>query len=438
MNRLITVLIAMLLASCSPSSEPTTLIRNVTIVDGTGAPAFAGAVRLEGDRIVAVGELAEIRTDEVVDGQGMLLAPGFIDTHSHHDGGLEHHRDMLAAISQGITTIVRGADGFGEWRESDNSFALENFIADFEAMPAALNIASFSAHGSIRSAVLGSDSRRLSTAGEIAAMSELVADDMAHGALGLATGLEYEPGIFSNTEEVIELSRVAAAAGGRYMSHLRDEDDQFSDAIEEIIRIGREASIPVHVSHIKLADKYFWGTTDSVLDRLNEARANGVEISADIYPYLYWQSDLAILFPDRDYTDRDAAVYTFERTTEPDTVIIAYFAANPAYEGKTIAEIAGLREQDPVTTLLELAQESDAYLQETGNDGDRIIAKSMAHADVLELMKWDFTNICSDGRHDSHPRGHGAFPTLFQPLRNGGLRYFHRAGHRQDDRSVCR
>ena len=401
------------LAACQVPPPTSSLIENALIMDGSGEHAYAGSVRIDGDRIVDVGQLTALSGERTLDAAGLILAPGFIDTHSHHDSGMNDHLDMLAVVSQGVTTIIRGADGSSGLEAAYSYISQEEFNQQFNANPAAVNIASFSPHGSLRFAVMGDDFRREARDDEIAKMQALVKADMQHGALGLSTGLEYMPGIFSATDEVIALAKVAAASGGRYASHLRDEDDLFLDAVDEIIRIGREANIPVHISHIKLADKKFWGTTEVVLEKLAAARENGVEVTADIYPYLYWHSLLAILFPDRDYTNRDAAQFTFERTTAPETLIITSYAANPAYEGLSIAEIAVLNEQDAETTLLQLAQGSDQYLQETGVIGDSIIAKGMTEEDVENFMRWEYTNICSDGGYGGgHPRGYGSFPRV--------------------------
>jgi N-acyl-D-amino-acid deacylase len=397
--------------ACSQPNPTSTFITNAVIMDGSGESAIEGSVRIDGDRIVAVGDLAPLHNENIVDAGGMVLTPGFIDTHSHHDDNMSEYRDMPGLVTQGITTIVRGADGNAGIKEFYGTISQADFNRRFEASPVAVNIASFSPHNSIRAVVMGADFKRHSTDGELAEMAKLVEDDMKHGALGLGTGLEYMPGIYSSTEEVIELSRVVSSYGGHYMSHVRDEDNRFLDAVDEVIRIGREARIPVHVSHIKLADKALWGTTEDVVDRMNAARAEGVQISADIYPYVYWQSNLAVLFPERDYTDRDVATYTFEHTTAPETLIIARFEPNPSYNGLSIAEIARLNEQDVESTLLDLTQQADRYLQETGTDGASILALGMDEADVAALMSWEHTNICTDGDHGgTHPRGYGSFP----------------------------
>jgi len=413
MRTMVTVPTALMLlvigVSGCETSEPnpsSTLIANARILDGNGGEEISGSVRIDGDRIVGVGDLDALPGEHVVDASGLALAPGFIDTHSHHDEELDKFRHMPGVLSQGITTIVRGVDG-----TSGSSGSVTEFNARFEAAPAAVNIASFSAHNDIRQHVLGDDNRRHSTAEEIEAMAKLVEADMQAGALGLSTGLEYEPGIFSSTEEIIELARVAAASNGRYSSHLRDEDDQFVDALGEIIRIGKETGIPVHVSHIKLADRLAWGTTDDILSLLNTARADGVEITADIYPYERWASNLAVLFPERNYSSRETAEFTFERTASAEDILLIGYPANPAFEGMTIAEIAGITERDEITTLLELSQAAQDHRKETGEDTD-IIVKSMNNEDISVFMQWPYINICSDGEHGGHPRGYGSFPRV--------------------------
>jgi len=194
---------------------------------------------------------------------------------------------------------------------------------------------------------------------------------------------------------------------------VRDEDDRQMDAFDEIIRIGREAELPVQISHIKLADRQYWGTTSDVIAKLDAARAEGIEVSADIYPYERWQSNLAVLFPERDFSDRAVAEFTFEHTAAPEDILITRFGPNPEFDGRTVAEIASILEQDVESTLLELSQAAADYREETGRGGASIIAKGMNESDVAQLMLWDHTNICSDGGHGGgHPRGYGAFPRV--------------------------
>ena len=234
---------------------PTILITNVMIYDGTGSKPFKGQVRIRGDRILHVerGNHPQLSSDnQVIDGKGLDLAPGFIDTHSHHDIGLDIEPNATAVITQGVTTIVRGMDGFSNGPDDADYFSVNQHLEYFQSIPVAINVASFSAHNSIRLEVMGEDFKREATAKEIMAMASLIELDMRSGAYGLSTGLEYDPGIFSSTLEVIELAKVAANYGGKYKSHIRSEDREYWEAIDETVEIGRQAKIPVNIDHFKL------------------------------------------------------------------------------------------------------------------------------------------------------------------------------------------
>lgn len=389
-----------LAAACSPPPD-TVLITDVRIADGTGVPAREGSVRVRGDRIVEVGELRAQRGEAVVEGGGLVLAPGFIDTHSHHDRGLLETPDALAAVSQGITTVVVGVDG-------SSDLPLAGWFAQVEASPPAINVASYSGHGTLRRSVMGDDYRRPATEAEVDSMEVLLRADMTAGSLGLSTGLEYASGMDATTEEVIALAKVAAEAGGRYASHMRSEDRRLFEAVDELLRIGREAAIPVQVSHMKLAMKSLWGRAGELLARLDSARAEGVAVTADVYPYLAWQSTMTVLFPDRDYT-REAAAFALDELAPPDGMILGTFTPEPSYEGRTLAEVAELRGEDPVTTYLALIAMVYGPGAPQGAD-EGIVARSMDPADVATLLKWPHANVCSDGELDGpHPRGFGSF-----------------------------
>ena len=339
-----------------------------------------------------------------------MLAPGFIDTHSHADTGTFDHRDTVAAVSQGITTTVVGQDG-------ESRLPLGEFFARLETEPTAINMASYTGHGSIRVRVMGDDFARAASPAEIAAMAALLAEEMATGSLGLSTGLEYDPGIYSTTEEVVALARVAATAGGRYISHIRSEDRGFWEAIDEILTIGREAALPVQISHVKLALRSLHGQADRLLATLDEARAAGINVTADIYPYTYWQSTLTVMFPDRDFEDRRAALFAVEELAAPEDMLIPVFAPDPSLAGKTLAEIAALRGTDPAATLMDLIREAEALRNSRGPDeeGDieSVIATSMLDADIQRLITWPDINFCTDGELDgAHPRGFGSFPRV--------------------------
>lgn len=412
---IIGVALVLAAASSSPVAHTQTvapasrwLIRNARLVDGGGGPSRTGDLRVRDGRIAAMGTLAVEPGETVVDAHGFVLAPGFIDTHSHHDRGLQTARDGLALLSQGVTTIVIGQDGGGA-----------NVSALFERLkrePVSVNVAMFAGHGPLRDAVMGSDTKRRATGAEVAKMQALLKVELDAGALGLSTGLEYDPGIYSDPSEVLALAKTAADAGARYVSHIRSEDRDFWQALDEVVTIGRTHHMPVQVSHIKLGMLDLWGQADKAIAVLDRARAAGVDITADLYPYTYWQANLGVFFPKRNFADRAEAAFVLEHVTRPDGIIINSMRGHADYSGKTLADIATLRKVAPLDALL-------ALLAEPGGPETSIIARGMDDRDVAALMRWGFTNICSDGQSTGlHPRGFGSFPkVLGQYVRDQGL-----------------
>jgi N-acyl-D-amino-acid deacylase len=395
----------------APAVPSGTIITNVQIIDGTGAPARAGAVRFVADSIVAIGEVAPVAGDSVIDGGGLVLAPGFIDTHSHHDFGLTATPDAPAVVSQGVTTIIAGNDG-------GHPYPLARTFDSLTAVGHAVNVGFYAGHGTLRTLVMGADFKRPATAAEVDSMAALLRTELAQGAFGLSTGLEYDPGINATRAEILTLAKVTGAAGGRYISHIRSEDRWFWDAIDEIITIGREAKLPVQVSHLKLAMRPLWGQADSLLAVLNAARASGVAITADVYPYPYWHSTLMVLFPNRDFDNRDEALKVLREIATPEGLLIGVFAPNTAYAGLTVAEIAARSREDPATTLMRLIREAQAFGSRNADHAmptaiESVVATSMDEGDVQALLAWEHSNVCSDGElNGPHPRGYGAFPRI--------------------------
>lgn len=380
-----------------------TLIHNVEVVDGTGSPAQKGAVRIKGDKIYDIGDLQPLPFDKtVIDGQARTLTPGFIDSHSHHGRDYQNDPAVIPAISQGITTIVIGQDG-------GSHLPLAGFFEEVEKNPASVNIASYAGHNTLRWAVIGNENfNRTASQEEINQMQALLERELDAGALGLSTGLEYDPGIFSNTEEVIALARTTSKSGGRYISHIRSEDVHLEEALQELIDIGKHANIPVQISHFKIGMKGKWGTAGSILARLQQARNEGVRISADIYPYTYWLSTLEVLFPKRDFKNPKSAAFALQELAPPEGMLISSYEANPSYVGKTIADIAKQSNEDPADTYMRLI----ATAREK-NAGESVIGTSMSEEDIEALLSWPYTNICSDGMGAGlHPRGYGAFPRI--------------------------
>ncbi len=383
----------------------TQLIRNVKVVDGTGAPAYLASVRIKDQRIWDIGELQAYPKEPVTEGNGQVLAPGFIDSHSHHDWSLQEQPEALAMLNQGITTIVVGQDGGGN--------LIDTIQARLKKQPAAVNLATYTGHTMLRSMTMGGIRGALfrqATSKEVDSMKVILAREMEKGSLGLATGLEYESAFYSNRDEVLTLAQVAADHQGRYISHIRSEDTDIDDALEEIIEIGRACKIPVKISHIKVSIKSKWGYSKEVLQALQAARAQGIDITADCYPYDFWQSTIRILFPKRDYSNPASADYAVTDLVDPAGTYLTRYLPNPAYAGKSLTEIAKMRNETPGKTLLYLVAAAEAYeIKNPDADAEGVMGKAMSDEDVRNFLAWSHTNICSDGSVEGHPRGHGAF-----------------------------
>jgi N-acyl-D-aspartate/D-glutamate deacylase len=386
-------------------SSQITLITNVKIIDGTGAAAINGAVRISGDKIIELGNLKVNKQEYVIDGKGMVIAPGFIDAHSHHLGDLQKKLSGLSTANQGITTIVIGQDG--------ESYPMDSLEKDMIKIPIVANVASYVGHSSLREEVMGEKNvLRQATQSEVDKMKIILSKELSKGALGLSTGLEYEQAFYSSRDEVLQLAKVAADANTRYISHIRSEDVTLADALDEIIQIGKITKMPVQISHIKLAKKSDWNNASAILTQLEKARAEGVQITADVYPYTFWNSTLRVLFPARDYTNLASAQLAVTQLFDPSASYIVQYAPQPTYVGKTLSAIAMERKESEAQTLISLvAMAADFKEQHPGYKGsiEAIAAKSMSEADVSKFIQWPYSVICSDGNGGGHPRGYGSF-----------------------------
>lgn len=395
-------------SSTSIAQQRPVLIRGALVADGTGSAPRRADVRIQGGRIVGIGALAPNAADSIVDASALALFPGFIDTHSHHDRGLLLHPDALGAVSQGITTIVAGQDG-------DSQYPLAAFFDSLTATPTAINLASYVGHGTLRGLVMGDDFKRVATRDEVRRMDSLLQQEMDAGAIGLSSGLEYDPGIYSAGEELIELAKVAARNHGRYISHIRSEDRHFWKAVDELINIGREAHLPVQMSHAKLAMRSLWHQTDTLLAALDRARASGVDVTLDIYPYTYWLSTLTVLFPERDFRDRKEAEFAMTEVAPADSAYVIAYEPDLSVVNKSIAQIATARHSDPATTLMDLIAGILPRKPDGTEYDEGIMAQSMIESDIRELVQWPHANLSSDGELDgAHPRGFGAFPRFYR------------------------
>jgi len=401
---------AALAAMLALPAAASTLITGAVVYDGSGGAERRVSVRIEGDKIAAVGALKPRKGETVIPAQGLALAPGFIDAHSHHDSDGYENRDMPTLLAQGVTTIVVGQDG-------SRKGPLAELAAKYAARPAAINVAAYTGHGFLREAAMGADYKRTAKPAELAKMQTLLADDIKAGSLGFSTGLEYDPGIYSDHAELLDLARTAAAGGGRYISHMRSEDVAFDAALEELLDIGEKAKLPVQISHLKLGIADRWGQAKTVLAKLDAARARGIDVTADVYPYEYWHSTLTVMFPKRDFTDLAAARFALTHLSTPEGMLLDYYAPEPAFEGKTIGQIALQRGEEPAVTYLWLINRALAWEAEhpEAGGGESVIGTAMASADVADFLAWKHSVVCSDGMIGSrHPRGAGAMAKILR------------------------
>jgi N-acyl-D-aspartate/D-glutamate deacylase len=398
---------------------PTVVLRNATIIDGTGEPARTGDVAFRGDRIVAVGRFAADGPVTEFDARGLVVAPGFIDLHTHSDYPLQKEatRANLSYASQGVTTVVTGNCGSGP---TD----VAAFYKKLESGGIGGNVAHLVPHNDVRSKVMGNVNRE-PTADELAKMVALVDAGMADGAWGLATGLIYNPGTYSKTEEIIALARPAARHGGIYASHIRDEGRGLLDAIRELIRVGQEAGLPAHVSHIKCSGRQAWGQSVAAIRLIESARAAGQAVTADQYPYTASSTSLrAMVIPAR--FREGSARQLRERLDDPDlgpqlraeidravggrdggrSIRIATFSPRTDWQGKSLAEIATMEGKSPADIAIEIEKQG----------GAQAVSFGMNEEDLRLFARQPWVATASDGSSKvpddtvPHPRSYGTFP----------------------------
>lgn len=396
------------------------LIRGGTIVDGTGAPQRTGDVGIRGDRIAFVGDAAASRVTaaRTIDAKGLVVAPGFIDPHTHTAGDLSRPetKSNIAYLMQGVTTVVTNNDGGGP---TDIGAQL----AGWKKNGIGTNAAVYIGEGSVRSAVMGM-SDRAPTAAQLDSMKAIVARGMDAGAIGMSTGLYYAPGSYAKTGEIVELARVAAAKGGMYDSHIRDESSYtigLVGAIAEAIQIAREAHLPVHISHIKALGVDVWGQSDTVIALIKNARAQGLDVAASQYPYTASGTSVgASLLPRwaeaggrdslrarvADPATRARLIADMEnnmrRRGGASTLLISS-TKDTSILGKRLDVIAKARGVSPVEAGLQIILAGDAS----------VASFNMKDSDIENFMVQDFISTDSDGS-DGHPRKYGTFPRLLR------------------------
>jgi N-acyl-D-amino-acid deacylase len=432
------------------------LIVDGHIVDGSGSPWFKGSVAVKDGKIADVGRLVNVTARHVINAQGLVVAPGFIDLHSHSDFTLLVDGNAQSKIRQGVTTEILGEDssagpvlgpvapefdkGLMRYGLTRDWTTLGEYFARVERQGISLNIASYVGSGQVRAAVLGNVDRA-PTPAELARMEELVDQAMRDGAIGLSSGLIYPPDLFAETSELITLARVAARSGGIYTSHIRGEGSHWKKSVDEAIEISQMAGLPAHILHFKIDGHANWGQMAAQVREVQAARDRGVDITADQYPYIAAMTGLEMCIPPKflEGTSEDVV----KRLRDPKVrqqirqaiasglpgwednevksvggwhgVLVASLqkAENKKYEGKRMDEVAKMMGRDPVDALLDL-------LVSEGGSAEAIYF-SMSEADVELAMKQPWVGIGSDGSAVApemtfmgkpHPRFYGTFPRV--------------------------
>jgi N-acyl-D-amino-acid deacylase len=417
-------LLVFLLASPALAADFDLIIRNARVVDGSGAPWYRADVAIKGDSILAIETHIEANAVRVIDARDRAVAPGFIDLHTHARRGINEVPTADNYIRQGVTTIFEGPDG-------GSPIPIGEFLDRIATLKTAPNFATFIGQGSVRERVIGSVDRK-ATEDELAQMKEIIRQGMRDGAFGMSTGLYYVPGSFTPTEEVIALARTAGELGGIHISHMRDETAKVRDSVRETIRIGEEGHLPTQVTHNKILGKPNWGASVETLRLIDEARARGVDVTSDQYPYTASSTSLqAALLPQwaleggrekllerlKDPATRArirevvVSRIRFERGGgDPANIQFASTEFDPSLTGKTLADATRARQKEPT---VENAADVALELVERGRVSG--IFHAMSEDDVVRILKHPATMVASDGevpvfgKASPHPRSYGTF-----------------------------
>jgi dihydroorotase/N-acyl-D-amino-acid deacylase len=418
------------------------LIAGARVVDGSGSPWFYADVAIKGDEIAAMGSLANASAAVRIDASGLVVAPGFIDVHSHGAGGGPFYPgpggifDVPTAenyLREGVTTILEGPDGY-------SPLPLAPFLDRVRSTPVAINFATLVGQGSIREQVVGL-ANRLATASEVERMKQLVEQAMHEGAFGMSTGLFYVPGSYTSTEEVIELATVVGRLGGIHASHIREETSRVVDSVRETIRIGEVGKVPTHVTHHKIVGKDNWGKSVETLKLIDDARARGVDVTLDLYPYTASSTGLYALLPqwaleggrqalrkrlsasgDRDKI-KAAVVHSiqYERGGgDPKNVVIVSCTGDSRRAGKTLADLTRDRNAEP-----SIENAADTVIELEAGDDCAAVFHAINEEDVRRIMASPHAMIGSDGIIPvfgvgaPHPRSYGTFTRVLGPYVRG-------------------
>lgn len=419
----LTGVLCLLLCAGAHAAEVDLLIKQARVIDGTGSPWFISDVAINDGKIVALATTLDLDADRVVQAAGRVLAPGFIDVHTHVESsdrrsGLQRLPRADNYLLDGVTTIITGNCGGSEidvagWRDSLQDLGI--------------NVATLVGHNSVRRSVMGLDDRP-PTVAEMQSMQDLVEQAMLDGAVGLSTGLLYVPGTYATTEEVIQLAEVASRYGGVYASHMREQGANLHDSIDEAVRIGREAKMPVQISHFKIKGRTRWGSIGEALAKVEAYRREGIDVVIDAYPYERASTNLGVNLPRwavaggsadiaariNDPATRERIVAEMKAALEengyPDYsfATVAQYSPQPSFNGRTISEVNLLAERSATTdneikTILDMMLDGGA----AGNiQGASMVYHYMGKDDVDAIYRYPNTAVASDGTINDFGRGH--------------------------------
>jgi N-acyl-D-amino-acid deacylase len=425
------------------------IIKNGLIIDGSGHPGFLGDVGIRGDRIELIGHGISLPSQRMIDARGLVVAPGFIDVHSHADTIALVDPTEDSKIQQGVTTECIGNCGLSLAPLTKEHFSpLQKYVApflggahlnwDWETMGQYLdqikgpscNIAALVGHGTVRIAAMGMENRG-PTSHELEEMKDLVSESLDQGAFGLSSGLIYPPGVFAKTDELIELCKMVAKKGGLYAIHIRGESNALLEAVDEAIEIGQKSGVSVQISHHKAGGKKNWGKVKETLDRVEKARSQGINIHLDVYPYTAGSTMLASILPPwmhdggidqalkrlkdsqirlRIQEEMEQGIKGWENFVEFagwEGIVIAFCEKEKELEGKSILQIANERDREPAETAF------DILLEEAGKVV--MVIYAMSEEDVRTVMRHPLVMIGTDGIPTSgkpHPRAYGTYPRV--------------------------
>lgn len=414
------VLLVLVMPFASLAQSYDIIIRNGKVIDGTGNSWYYADIAIKEGKIVSIGKLTNATATKTIDAKGLIVAPGFIDVHGHIESGIFSLPTANNYIYDGVTTVVTGNCGGSESNLTD-------FFRRLDSAGTSINVASLIGHNTVRAAVMGRDDKQ-PTADDQLKMEALVEKAMQEGAVGLSTGLIYVPGTYAKTEEVVGLARAAAKYDGVYASHIRNEESKVTEAIEEAINIGREARIPVQISHFKVGGKANWGRSKETIAQIEKARLEGWDVTIDQYPYTASSTNLGVRLPNWAVAGTPDSVkarinnpvlrkkiiqqmleeinrYKFKNYS---FAVVANYAADSTYNGKSITEINKLKGRKS-----KAREEAETILDMMNEGGAQMIYHSMNEIDVKYIMKYSFCMAGADagvpipGKSMPHPRGYG-------------------------------